>query len=216
MASGDLDTNSGFDGHPRGMDEIEDILKRHLSWIQSYVHRKLGDFRRSKADTGDIVQEALIQFLRYGPRFHLAHENQLRALLCRIVEGVLCDQYDWFTAHRRSMAREQPLPSDTVLCIHPTHDKQETPSRIAQRNEEEAWIRLGIELLKPNDREIVILHQWENLSFMEISKLQGISKAGARKRYVRAMDRLIHIVEVLQEGRIDSLLDPDDHSGAQG
>jgi len=42
MASGDLDTNSGFDGHPRGMDEIEDILKRHLSWIQSYVHRVRG------------------------------------------------------------------------------------------------------------------------------------------------------------------------------
>ena len=81
--------------------DLEKILKRHLPWIQSRVHQKLGNFHRSKADTGDIVQEAMLQFLKHGPRIKLSNDHQFRALLCKIIENVVCDQYAWFTAQRR-------------------------------------------------------------------------------------------------------------------
>lgn len=189
--------------------DLEELLKKHLSWVQRYVHNRLGDFRRSKVDTGDVVQEAMIQFLRHGPRIQLKNENQFRALLCRIIQNVVCDKYDWFTARRRAMSMERPLPPDTILKLDPPVGRQETPSKIIQKREEEAWARLGMELLEPKDREVIILHQWENLSFMEIGKLLGLSKPGARKRYVSALNKLIDTVDALQSGRLEAVLDPE-------
>jgi RNA polymerase sigma factor (sigma-70 family) len=187
--------------------DMELVLKRHLSWIQSCVHNKLGDFRRSKADTGDIVQESLIQFLRYGPRIKLSNDNQLRALLSRIIENVIRDRYAWFTARRRNIARERPLAPDTVLNLDPPQGKPKSPSQIVANQEEEAWTRLGMELLDPREREVIILHHWEDMSFMKIGKMLGMSKVGARKRYIRALTLLVETVEALQGGRLDSVLD---------
>ena len=44
---------------------FRDNLERNLPWIMPYVSKRLGTFRRSKADTGDILQETLIQFLKW-------------------------------------------------------------------------------------------------------------------------------------------------------
>lgn len=187
-------------------EDLEEVLKRHLPWIQSYVHRKLGSLWRSKAETGDIIQEAMIQFLRHGPRVQLTNDRQFRALLCRIIENVVCDQYDWFTAHRRAVARERPLPRDTVLNLDPPKGKVDTPSQIVQQQEHEAWIRLGLELLKPKDREVIILRKWEELSFSEIGDQLGISKSVARRRYLRSIELLIETVKTLQSGRLDAVI----------
>jgi RNA polymerase sigma-70 factor (ECF subfamily) len=202
--------NTGPDLPPGGQKDeppdLDELLKRHLPWIQSYVHRKLGSKWRSKADTGDIVQEAMIQFLRYGPRVKVTNDRQFRALLCRIIENVVCDQYDWFTAHRRTIARERPLPSDTVLNLDPPQGRVNTPSKIVLQQEDEAWLRLGLELLEPKNREVIILHKWENLSFSEIGKRLGIAKSVARRRYLRSIDLLIETINKLQVGQLDAVI----------
>jgi RNA polymerase sigma-70 factor (ECF subfamily) len=187
-------------------EDLEEILKRHLPWIQAYVHRKLGSMWRSKAETGDIVQEAMIQFLRHGPRVKLTNDRQFRALLCRIIENVVCDQYDWFTARRRAMAREQPLPGDTVLNLDPPMGKVDTPSQIVQQQEKEAWIRLGLELMKPKEREVIILRKWEDLSFAEIGERLGVGKSVARRKYLRSIEILIETVKALQSGRLEAVI----------
>ena len=57
-----------------------------------------------KVESSDIVQDAALQFLKYGPRFILSDEEKFRALLVRIVENVLRDKHDWFSARRRAIA----------------------------------------------------------------------------------------------------------------
>jgi RNA polymerase sigma-70 factor (ECF subfamily) len=189
--------------------DLEKILERHLPWIRSHVHRKLGDFRRSKGETGDFVQEAMVQFLKHGPRIQLSNDRQLRALLGKIVENVICDKYAWFTAQRRNMARERPLPPDSMLMLDPPQSRQKTPSKVTQQQEQEAWARLGLELLEPRDREVVILHHWEDLSFSQIGKMLEISKVAARKRYIQASYRLLGKIRALQSGRIEAALGPE-------
>jgi len=44
----------------RSPEGLEEILERHLPWVQSHVRRRLGNFRRSKVDTGDVVQDAMV------------------------------------------------------------------------------------------------------------------------------------------------------------
>lgn len=185
---------------------LTEILERHLPWVQSYVRRRLGNFRRSKADTGDIVQDAMVQFLKYGPRIQLTNDRQFRNLLCRIVENVVCDRHDWFTAQRRTMARERPLLADTVLVLDPPVKRVESPIQIVSQHEEAAWIRLGLELLEPDLRRLIVLRRWEELSFAKIAGRLGLSKSTARRKYLRAVDCLIEVVDALKSGRIDDAL----------
>ncbi|MBU0756160.1 MAG: RNA polymerase sigma factor [Planctomycetes bacterium] len=179
---------------------LEKILQRHLSWLHGQVRMRMGPNLRKKAETQDFVQESLIQFLRYGPRFHITNEEHLRALLRRIVENTLHDGYDRFTARRRSMSRERPLPADTVLYLDPPKESAGNPCQYAQRHEQEAWIRLCIELLEPEDRDIIVMRQWDSLSFVEIGREMGLSPNAAWMRHNRAVDRLSEIVGKMRKG----------------
>ncbi len=188
---------------------LDDLLQQHLPWIRDQVHRRLGGALREKADTGDIVQDSILQFLKYGPRFLMTNGKQFRALLARIVENVLRDKHDFFMARRRQMAREQPLPTDTVLSLDPPMANVESPSAVMQRREEEAWIRMALELLAPEDRMIIIKRDWDRSSFKEVGDELHITEAAAQMRYHRALVRLTVKVGALRRGQIDRAAEED-------
>ena len=194
----------GCKGDRRAM---EKLLERHLDWIERFAHRKLSPLLRAKTETGDIVQDALVQFLRHGPRFTISNDRQLRALLARIVENVLHDKYDWFTALRRTVAKERPLPPDTVLNLAPSEGTGRTPSQIVHKNEQEAWVRLGLELLEPEDRRVLILRDWDGLTYIEIGEQLKVSEFAARRRYLRSLGLLAKTVKFLRAGQIDKALE---------
>lgn len=191
--------------HQGERDGLNALLNRHLSWIRDRVRKRLGNKLRQRVESCDIVQDAVLQFLQYGPRFLVSDDEQFRALLTRIVENVVCDKYDWFTARRRAVALEQPLPLDTILYLSQQSGRIKTPSTSARRNEEEAWIRLGIELLDPEDRELLILRQWENLPFSKIGKHLGVSTKTAWKRHKNALYHLSDKVGELRRGNLSCL-----------
>lgn len=185
--------------------DLDKLLNRHLDWIHERVRKRLGTQLRQRLESCDIVQDAAYQFLQYGPRFVLSDEKRFRALLARIVENILRDKHDWFTAQRRAIALEQPLPDDTVLNLDPSRTKVRTPSMSAQRHEEEAWLRLGMELLDPEDKEILVFRQWDHQSFEEIGHRMNITADAAWMRHRRAVDRLAKKVGDLRRGRFSFL-----------
>jgi len=185
------------------------LLERNLDWIHQRVSRRLGPVLRKKGETCDYVQDAMVQFLRYGPRIQVNDEGHFRALLARIVENTLSDQHDWFTRARRRVSREHPLPGDSVLSLDEPRDTVTTPSKAAQHHEEEALIRLGMELLDPEDRNIIALRQWENLPFHQIGERLGITPEAAGKRHNRAVARLAKKVGALRRGDLRCALDGD-------
>ena len=89
----------------------------------------------------------------------------------------------WIHAQRRAIAKVRPLPPDTVLNLDLPRDKVKTPSKAAEKHEGEAWVRLGMEFLGPEDRQVLILRQWQGLSFKEIGKEIGTSENAARMRH---------------------------------
>lgn len=195
--------------HQGDREALQALLERHLSWIRARIRKRLGPFLRKKGDSCDYVQEAVVQFLQYGPRIAISDEGHFRALLCRIVENTLCNQFEWFTAKRREIARERPLPTDTVLPLDFPNAEVSTPSQAAARHEQEAWVRLGIELVSPEDREILVLREWEGLSFKEIGKHLGIPSGTAQVRHFRALSRLSSQVGAIRRGNLKSLVPED-------
>ncbi len=185
---------------------LDQLVRKNLSFLAGRVRKRLGPFLRRKEETMDIVQDAMVEFLKYGPRFLLANQAQFRALLAKVVENVLRDKYDWFTAKRRNLHKERPLPGDTLLGLDPGVRPPTTPSQAAQRNEEEARIRLALELLPPPERRVLVLRIFEEKSFREIGRILGLGESGARMRFRRALPKLSRKVESLRKGNLGDAL----------
>lgn len=193
--------------HSGDGEALNTLIERHLPWIRAQVRRRMTSLLQKKGETLDYVQDAMLQFLRFGPRFTIANENYFRALLLRIVENSLLNKYDWFTARRRDLARERPLPSDTVLSLDPPRETVKTPSKSAQRHEQEAWIRLGMELICPEYREVLVLREWDKLSFKEIGERLGITPNAARLKHYRAVRQLGKKIVALRDGELSRILE---------
>jgi len=178
------------------------LVHEHLPWLRVHVERRLGNFLRSRAETDDYLQEVVLDFLRDGPRFQVQSTAQLRALLARIVENTLRDRNDWFRAKRRFLGGDAALPTETVLQLDPALQRSTTPSRDAVRSEVRDWVRLGLELLEPEDRKILLEREYEDRSFVEIAADLGMTPNSVRMRWVRAVGRLAELLQELRAGRI--------------
>ena len=195
--------------HEGNQDGLNALLERHLPWIKGQVRKRLTPPLRNKAETVDYIQDVVVQFLHYAPKFTVSKDAQFRALLLRVVENTLMNKYEWYTARRRQMARERPLPSDTVLSLDPPERSFRTPSQSVARHEEEAWIRLAMEFLETDDREIIVLREWDKLPYAEIGARLDITANTARMRHDRAVIRLSEKVWDLRSGKLDRFLEID-------
>ncbi len=187
-------------------DALARLLERDLPWIRERVTRRLGSALAAKEGGEDIVQETLIEVLQYAPRFQISSRELFRGLLARIIENVLRGRANWFNAQRRACARERPLPGDTILDLDPPARRVATPSVDAAGAEDEARLRLTLELLDPDDREILVLRQWKELSFADIAHELGIAEDAARMRFNRTLPKVAATMARLRDGDVEALL----------
>jgi RNA polymerase sigma-70 factor, ECF subfamily len=190
------------------------ILERHLEWITECVRRWLGPRLRSKAETGDLVQEVVVEIIESGPRFVVSNSEHFRALLARMARNVVCDQIDRFTALRRHVGRERPLPPDALVDLDPPRGSVRRPSEEAAQRESEAFMSLGLELLDADDRRVVLLRDIDELPFAEVAKRLGTTVGAATTRHRRAVARLKETVELLRDGRLADALSGDERESA--
>lgn len=191
--------------HNGEREALDELVRRNLGWLRNHVRARLGPRLRAHGESHDFVQEAVVDVLTYGPRFAIADNGQFRALLSRIVENNLRDRHRWLARERRDLARNRPLPTDTVLYLDPPVRSVTRPNQTAARTEQEqhqAWVRLAIELLEPQDRDILWMRTWDALSFEEIGEHLNVSANAARMRHRKALPRLARKVSDLMQGRI--------------
>lgn len=186
------------DGDQQGLDAL---LEQHMPWLEEQVRRRMSAQLRNKAETCDYIQDAVVQFMQYAPRFIVSDKAHFRALLLKVVESTLHNKFRWFMARRREMARERPLPSDNVLSLDCG-----SPSKSAERHEREAWVRLGVELLDPDDKELVVLRNWDKKTFAEIGGHLEITENAARLRYNQAVHLLSKKIWELRSGNLAEAL----------
>lgn len=185
--------------HAGEEEALHRLIERYLPSVREHVHRLLGDELRAKHETVDFVQDALVEFLRYSPRFQVANARQFHRLIIRIIENVLRDRHDWYRRKRRAIEREQPLPESSILQIGGARSRTR-PSAAAERNERQALVRLALELLRDTDREIIILREYDGLSYQEIAEKLGAQEPAVRMRMSRALSRLGEKMRELRDG----------------
>ena len=204
--SGSTSTLDLLDRWHQGSDDaLERLVTRHLPMVHRIVRARIGGALRGKVESVDVVQEAMMNLLQYLPRFRIADDASFRGLLARIVENVIRDQRRWFDALRRRRSVEQALPEDSVLDLDT--GSLESPSAVLARHENEAWLRVGMELLAPDDRDVIALRDWDEVGFREIGERFGASEDAARKRYHRATAKLAGILRRVKRGDLGEFAD---------
>jgi RNA polymerase sigma-70 factor, ECF subfamily len=176
---------------------LDRLLERDESWIRHRVRQRLGDKLREKLETQDVVQEAMVDVLRYGPKFLMSDLHEFRSLMARIIENNIRDQHGWMQARRRAGERETPLPSDTLLDMDSPVREVTRVTQAVFRQQRAELVRLAMEILEPEDRQIVYLRQWDKLPFDAVGEQLGMQPNTARMRFQRALLKLSKNIETL-------------------
>jgi RNA polymerase sigma factor (sigma-70 family) len=191
------------EGDPVALDAL---LGRHLPWLRERVEKTLGTVLRTRLEVEDVVQDSVVELLRYAPKFVSRGEEAFRGLLARIVRNVVADRDDFFRARRRGREREQRLASGSQIGSDPPRRTVSTPSVHAQRGEEAGWVQLALGLLDPQSRRILVLREWDRVPFEEIAAELSIGETAARMRHHRALLRLSSAVVQLKAGDLAAAL----------
>lgn len=127
---------------------------------------------RSAADAEDIVQDAFVKFWRRN------HDIRNRGLLYSAVRSLALD---FIRRDARRARREATVLADTDPITEPQFQLgDDTQSALAA----------AIESLPSDQREVLVLKIWNDLTFNEIAGALGISQNTAASRYRYALSNL--------------------------
>jgi RNA polymerase sigma-70 factor (ECF subfamily) len=176
-------------GSSEAMGKLAEACRAYLLLV---ANQEIGPGLRAKIGASDIVQEALIRAQRGISDFRGQAENDLLAWLRRILLNLLRNaQRDYQRAQRRSIAREESLDADDWPAARSgLADCRPTPRTAVAADEDAMMLRLALAGLPEDYRQVVVLRNWDRLSFEKIAVRMGRSAEAARKLWSRAIVRL--------------------------
>jgi RNA polymerase sigma-70 factor (ECF subfamily) len=127
---------------------------------------------QSRADAEDIVQEAFVRFWRRQ------HSIQNRPLLFATVRSI---SLDLLRRDARRARREATAVLESDRLVEPY---------FASEDETERALADAIDRLPAEQREVVVMKIWNELTFQEIGTVLGISQNTAASRYRYALTSL--------------------------
>jgi len=196
-----LERARGHDG-----EALAEILRRLQPRIEQIVRRESGPAVKARYETVDLRQDVMIELFEYLPRVRILDSRALENYLVTVIRNTLCDTHAKVMALRRSLNRERPLPSDSVLELDPPRGHARSLSDIIERREQEGWLRLALPLLPPADQELFIRAKLRFDSYGELAEELGGSPDAIRMRVGRIMSRLLRIIVAFKDGRMDEVV----------
>jgi RNA polymerase sigma-70 factor (ECF subfamily) len=152
----------------------------------------MGSEIRSKLESMDLVQDALMCALRDLGDFTYRNEGDFLRWLTKIAENRLRDNVDRLHTDKRDIRREIRLDdrehSAGGVFVGATDPiKVTTPSVIMSRREDLDKLEKAIDKLKPEYREVIILAKIEELSYRQIGDMLGKSIGAVKMLVSRAI-----------------------------
>jgi RNA polymerase sigma-70 factor (ECF subfamily) len=140
---------------------FEELFARYRKPLYGFFARRLNNPERAE----DLTQEAFLAVIRAASRYE--PRALVRTYLCGIALNLLA-------AERRKL-----LTSSTSGQSAPEPKTEGTPERVL-------WVRQAMEKLDTPDREILMLREFEQLSYSDIADLLRIPVNTVRSRLFRA------------------------------
>lgn len=170
-------------------------IGRLRPWLQMVADRELPDRLRGRVDASDIVQQTLLQAWRGEAEYIGETHEQRLAWLRMIVKNTIRDhQRRLLGTVKRGLGREQ-----NATDVFDSHDPGLNQRALAQGAsasselmdaEQRLELEQSLSQLSKEQRQVIELRHFEELSFAEIAKQMNKSEAATRMLWVRALRNL--------------------------
>lgn len=153
---------------------------------------------RPRTSPADVVQETLLRAIMHFGQFQGTNEQQLKAWLRKILSNVLATLIEHHVlAARRDRRREVSIQR----CeLNPEHTRRPltdmlpsagvSPELALQRDEDCLLLAMRLSQLTAVYRQVLILRNFQELSFEEVAKSLNRSVGATRMLWVRAIEKL--------------------------
>ena len=155
---------------PAGLTSFEDVMLPHLDAAHNLARWLL----RNEQDAQDVVQEA---YLRAFKSFAGFHGSNGRAWLLTIVRNTS------YTLLKKNRAVDLTTFNEE---IHAAGHESVSPAMILEHSEDAELIRVAMDELPAEFREILTLRHQEGLSYKEIADIAQIPQGTVMSRLARA------------------------------
>jgi RNA polymerase sigma factor (sigma-70 family) len=140
---------------------FEQLFARYRGPLYGFFRRRLNGDQRAE----DLTQETFLAVIRAAERY------EPTALVRTYLYGIAMNL---LAAERRRLAKDSPPRKES-----PEPATREAPDSVL-------WIRQALEKLDDSEREILMLREYEQLSYAEIAHLQDLPVNTVRSRLFRA------------------------------
>ena len=171
---------------------FEILLSRHKEKIYTSIYL----FVKDTALAEDIFQEVFIKIIDTLRKGKYNHEGKFVQWALRISYNMCVDYF------RRSKRRPKVSPTETFDIFDVLQNPEPNAEQTIIRSQTHDKIRSLVDQLPAEQREVVILRHYADMSFKEIAKLTRVSinTALGRMRYA-----LINIRKMVEEREVSLL-----------
>ena len=176
---------------------VDRLLTGHRESLRRVIGLRLDPAVAARVDASDIVQDVLLEASQRLADYLRDPAMPFHLWLRHIARDHIIDAHRRHRlAQRRSVDREQPaVPA--VLADHSSLelaaqfiDQELTPASAAIRQEMQRRLQSALNSLDEDDRDVICMRHFEQLSNQEVALALGLTEAAASMRYLRALRRL--------------------------
>jgi len=182
---------------------LEKLYRIYNERVLRIVRLRMGMELRSKMQSMDLVQDALLGAFRDLESFTYKNEGDFLRWMSSIAENKIRDNIDKLHAQKRDIRKEIPLNNNSpsakdsfVATFEPVDTT--TPSIIMSRHEELDRLEKAMDKLKPKYRQVITLIKIEGLSYKEAADKLGKAPDAVRMLLSRAMTALSQSFEKME------------------
>lgn len=159
-----------------------EIYRLYVARIYRFIYYLVTDEPLAE----DLTQETFVKAWKALPHFS-AKKGSLQAYLFAIARNLVID---------RQRKRKEIALSDEAAAILESDENVEENAII---KEDERLVKEALDILEPDERQIVILRYFEDLHFEEISKVVGKKEGALRVEVHRLLSKLRLYIEEKQK-----------------
>lgn len=191
----------------RGGDDAarEELFSRCREYVHLLARTQVETWMRAKVDASDLVQQTMLEAHRGFREFQGGTEAEWLAWLRQILTH---NAQDFVRRYRltdkravdREVSLNAPLPNFSS-CFHaePADRRQETPSQVLSRHEQEIALANAIARLSPDHQEVILLRNLQRLPFEAVAERMHRSRPAAQMLWMRAIQHLERLLSDLSD-----------------
>jgi len=175
------------------------LWERHRPALRRMIGLRLDQAVSRRVDASDVVQDVLLKASQRLDEYLRNPALPFHVWLRQIARDLMIDTHRRHrVSAKRSVDREQRLQGgpgefddrSSLDLVARLRDPALTPAAAAVRRELQSRFDSALLRLDDDEREIILLRHFEQLSNSESAQALGLSEAAAGMRYLRALRRL--------------------------